>query len=880
MSMIAKDTLPRRYPGLKPFERNQSTVFHGRKEDIQRLTNLVMRERLVVLSSKSGIGKTSLLQAGVAPELEKQDFVPVFFRTDKTDAPLLDTVRMVLEKCPYVSRRDDTDENPQKTPTLWELMKRLEFDLNGMPATPVLIFDQFEELFTLAHSNESRGRFVKQLADLANETMPDSLRNDLQNRYQAGEMSLETMKWWETQPDLRIVFSLRSDFLYLIEELSERLPDIKRNGYQLLPLNREQARIAIVQPGLVEGEFASLPFEYNEAALTQIIDFLCGQQSDEHHLQDTTQVHKRREEVESVNLQIVCRDIEEKIIASSQPECFVVEPSFYNGLEGLRVSLSNFYHNQLMAFPAAYMERMLNKAQQNEQLSPEDLRLKGLSKAELTDIAQKLIEESLVTPGDRRNSVVDDTLLDSYHISPDFLNTLVDRSRLLRKEPRLDDFYYEISHDTLLPAIIESRNERRSQERLKAEAEIRQKEREKEQEQVRLAFPAAYMERMLNKAQQNEQLSPEDLRLKGLSKAELTDIAQKLIEESLVTPGDRRNSVVDDTLLDSYHISPDFLNTLVDRSRLLRKEPRLDDFYYEISHDTLLPAIIESRNERRSQERLKAEAEIRQKEREKEQEQVRLMQAELKQLKERRKLARWAAISSLISMLLMVALVGYFISNYISDVNQIFTQAEENVRNEQFDAATVTFNDFKQKWRRRLVINYLHTPSKSVYEEAQVMEMFHAKYDSIVYFLRLGDSLFFSRGKLPLYSPALSAYHTARSVVTRYDSLNHQYPHVKGTEPPYRIAPNRIMEWQSSLDLRIQNSLETIITRYTINQRALESYEEALAWGQVRRNLLEMKQLLPVEPVYLDSLCRRLGIEGRAADLGRGIDVRLEGLRK
>lgn len=742
MSMIAKDTLPRRYPGLKPFERNQSTVFHGRKEDIQRLTNLVMRERLVVLSSKSGIGKTSLLQAGVAPELEKQDFVPVFFRTDKTDAPLLDTVRMVLEKCPYVSRRDDTDENPQKTPTLWELMKRLEFDLNGMPATPVLIFDQFEELFTLAHSNESRGRFVKQLADLANETMPDSLRNDLQNRYQAGEMSLETMKWWETQPDLRIVFSLRSDFLYLIEELSERLPDIKRNGYQLLPLNREQARIAIVQPGLVEGEFASLPFEYNEAALTQIIDFLCGQQSDEHHLQDTTQVHKRREEVESVNLQIVCRDIEEKIIASSQPECFVVEPSFYNGLEGLRVSLSNFYHNQLMAFPAAYMERMLNKAQQNEQLSPEDLRLKGLSKAELTDIAQKLIEESLVTPGDRRNSVVDDTLLDSYHISPDFLNTLVDRSRLLRKEPRLDDFYYEISHDTLLPAIIESRNERRSQERLKAEAEIRQKEREKEQEQVRL------------------------------------------------------------------------------------------------------------------------------------------MQAELKQLKERRKLARWAAISSLISMLLMVALVGYFISNYISDVNQIFTQAEENVRNEQFDAATVTFNDFKQKWRRRLVINYLHTPSKSVYEEAQVMEMFHAKYDSIVYFLRLGDSLFFSRGKLPLYSPALSAYHTARSVVTRYDSLNHQYPHVKGTEPPYRIAPNRIMEWQSSLDLRIQNSLETIITRYTINQRALESYEEALAWGQVRRNLLEMKQLLPVEPVYLDSLCRRLGIEGRAADLGRGIDVRLEGLRK
>ena len=68
-------TLPRRYPGLKPFERSQQAVFHGREEDVQRLGNLILRERLVVLFAKSGIGKTSLLQAGVAPELERQDFL-------------------------------------------------------------------------------------------------------------------------------------------------------------------------------------------------------------------------------------------------------------------------------------------------------------------------------------------------------------------------------------------------------------------------------------------------------------------------------------------------------------------------------------------------------------------------------------------------------------------------------------------------------------------------------------------------------------------------------------------------------------------------------------------------------------------------------------
>ena len=56
--------------------------------------------------------------------------------------------------------------------------------------------------------------------------------------------------------------------------------------------------------------------------------------------------------------------------------------------------------------------------------------------------------------------MVDDFLTYNWNVTHDFLDTLVD-SRLLRKELRLDDYYYEISHDTLLPAIIESRDKRR-----------------------------------------------------------------------------------------------------------------------------------------------------------------------------------------------------------------------------------------------------------------------------------------------------------------------------------------------------------------------------------------------------------------------------------
>lgn len=458
--------LPRRYPGLKPFERSQSGVFHGRREDIQRLSNLILRERLVVLFAKSGIGKTSLLQAGVAPELERQDYVPVFLRVDKTNTTLLETIGAVLENDVQVSGHDRTGERPGERQSLWEQMKRLEFDLNGLPATPVLVFDQFEEVFTLAHTDESRNRFLSELADLANETMPEGLRSSLLKQFQEGMVDVDTMQWWEKQPEIRVVLSIRSDFLHLIDGMSTRIPGILRNRYQLQPLDREKARVAIVQPALSEGEFLSRPFEYSEAALEGMINFLAGHSPVETDNEaGSVQNFQRKDEIETVNLQIVCQDIEEKIIDEQKPECFEVTPEFYGAQEGLSLSIRNFYNNQLLQFPKAYVERILNKTQQNTPVSDKDKLLTAQTPDDLYALAQRLIEESLITSSNRRNSVVDDTLLDEYGVTPDFLDTLVDKSRLIRKEPRLDDFYYEISHDTLLPAIIESRNNRRDRER-------------------------------------------------------------------------------------------------------------------------------------------------------------------------------------------------------------------------------------------------------------------------------------------------------------------------------------------------------------------------------------------------------------------------------
>jgi hypothetical protein len=456
-------TIDRRYPGLKPFERSQSALFRGRSEDVRRLTNLIVRERLVVLFAKSGIGKTSLLQAGVAPQLEEQGFMPVFLRSDKTDAPLVEHLRKGLANQPSVGSTYEKHTLTDVPPTLWEQMKRLEFDREGIPATPVLVLDQFEETFTLLHTQASREAYLDQIADLANESTPNAIHNRLMAlaAAQSGDTRevQEMMQWWEKQPELRVVISIRSDFLHLLDDISPRIPGILRNRYQLQPLNRVQAQEAIESPARAEGEFLSPQFSYSPDALRIMIDYLAGRETTaEVQAADTTALLKKQDEIESFNLQILCQYVEEEVMerypfGSPNPEQgangIQVTPDFYGGKAGLEREIKDFYTKQLQNLPEAHAKRTGLPVENPERW---------------VDTAQRLIEEDLVTQAGRRCSVVDDSLTDKWQVPQEFLDTMVE-SRLLRKELRLDDFYYEITHDTMLPAILESRERRRERER-------------------------------------------------------------------------------------------------------------------------------------------------------------------------------------------------------------------------------------------------------------------------------------------------------------------------------------------------------------------------------------------------------------------------------
>jgi hypothetical protein len=70
------------WPGLLPFGEADWKYFHGRDFETDLLYRKVERERLTVLFGLSGLGKSSILQAGLFPLLRRENVLPIYIRLD------------------------------------------------------------------------------------------------------------------------------------------------------------------------------------------------------------------------------------------------------------------------------------------------------------------------------------------------------------------------------------------------------------------------------------------------------------------------------------------------------------------------------------------------------------------------------------------------------------------------------------------------------------------------------------------------------------------------------------------------------------------------------------------------------------------------------
>jgi len=452
-----------RYPGAKPFTANYKDLFFGRDKDIEALSKHITVEKMTVLYGKSGLGKSSLLNAGVLPKLTAAGCMPFhihfnsYIEGANTSPTDISVQRLTGGKPLENFLQKVEDENI----SLWQYVKGLELagvelsegtwttaegaTADRTTATILLIFDQFEELFT--YPEERVDAFAQGFGELLDNRMPKSFRRNLRRLLAAAPDALSEAEQHFLEEDLplKVVFSVRSDRLNLLNRLTTYIPNVLQNCYELLPLDKEQAQAAIKKPAQMGGDFASPKFSYEAEALQHITAYLSQGKS---------------KAVESFQLQIICQYIESKIVIDRQDT--YVEMSDLGNLEDIT---QNYY--------TAILGKVADKTQ-----------------------TQVLVEEQLIR--EERRISLDEAVCRTF-IGNETLNRLVDKG-LLRSEPNTTGgFSYELSHDTLVAPILKSKEVRvaeeyRTAEAVRATAEAEQErqkladerlEREKVQKQLR-----------------------------------------------------------------------------------------------------------------------------------------------------------------------------------------------------------------------------------------------------------------------------------------------------------------------------------------------------------------------------------------------------------
>jgi hypothetical protein len=396
--------------GLASFTEETRGYFYGRDEEVGELGRRVQRKLLTILFGQSGLGKTSILRAGIVPRLRPEGYCPVYVRIDYSpDSPVpTEQIKQAVFRATQAAGAWTQPGTAVSGESLWEFLHHRDdvlHDASGKTLIPLLIFDQFEELFTLAQSDDfgrqRAAQFVEDLADLVENRAPKALEAKMDE----DESAVERFDF--TRADYRILIALREDYLAHLEGLKGVMPSISQNRMRLARMTGAQALSAVVKPGgkLVSDEVAG-----------SIVRFVAGG------------AELANAEVEPALLSLICRELNNARIAQHRPEISA------DLLAGSRDTiLSEFYERALADQPAG---------------------------------VRQFIEDNLLTESGHRESLAEERVqkgLAAAGAPSDTLARLVNR-RLLRIEERLDVRRVELTHDVLTGVVRASRDVRLERE--------------------------------------------------------------------------------------------------------------------------------------------------------------------------------------------------------------------------------------------------------------------------------------------------------------------------------------------------------------------------------------------------------------------------------
>jgi eukaryotic-like serine/threonine-protein kinase len=244
---LADDESP--YPGLSAFQETDAHRFFGRARDIARITARVRDVPITALVGPSGVGKSSIVRAGIGPTLKAsgEQWDVVTLRPGRQPLAALATIvqrlttrsgsRLEAQVAEHEELVNRLRSEPGYVGTLLRARAR-------QTAGHILLFvDQFEELYTLVTDANERRAFTAALAGVAD----------------------------DTAAPLRVVIAMRSDLLDRVGEDARFMEELSRGLVFLRPPDREGLREALVAPV----EMLGYRFE-SDAIVGEMIDALAN----------------------------------------------------------------------------------------------------------------------------------------------------------------------------------------------------------------------------------------------------------------------------------------------------------------------------------------------------------------------------------------------------------------------------------------------------------------------------------------------------------------------------------------------------------------------------------------------------------------------------
>lgn len=384
------------FPGPRPFREEEKNNFFGREWETRELADLIMANRVLHLCSQSGVGKTSLLRAGVLPLLAS--------RPDFEVLPIVRVGRPVPEQ---VNRKECQNIYSLATIMSWEdpqygknsiasrmagatlseyLDERKRYGRHkgsGRPpghAIRLLIFDQFEEVF-FAHPQHWRER-----------------RKYFQQIGEALETNLST----------KAVFVLREDYIAELDPFSDEIPDAFGMRFRLERLSRDAALRAVKGPMERTGRRFS----------KGVAERLVRDMAVERVQTGEKVIDIPGEYVEPVQLQIVCHKLWET--------------------RTTEITSANLRHNVSGYLSDFYSDVVRQTARQQ-----------SFDEQQIRDACQKYLITSIGT----RNKVYQDEWAQAIPAS--VIQELKERY-LVYSQYSMGTTWYELTHDLFVNAITES----------------------------------------------------------------------------------------------------------------------------------------------------------------------------------------------------------------------------------------------------------------------------------------------------------------------------------------------------------------------------------------------------------------------------------------